>query len=73
MLQLGDRADERDEKPAVGDLEALAVVAVRGRGQFDDLNGPAVCRAVPITHTDMMSQVRRLTHHTAGVGTPVIQ
>jgi len=62
-----------DEKPVVGDLKALAVVAVRGGGQLDDLNGPAVCCAVPITHTDMMSQVRRLVHHMTGVGTPVIQ
>ena len=60
LLQLSDRADQSDEKPAVGDFEALAVVAVRRGGQLDDLNGPAVRRAVPITHTGMMSQVRAL-------------
>ena len=48
-----------DEEPAVGDFEALAVVAVRNGVQLDDLNGPAVRRAVPVTHTGMMPQVRQ--------------
>jgi hypothetical protein len=48
-----------DEKPAIGDLEALAVVAVRRGGQLDYLNGPAVRRPVPITHNGIMPQVRR--------------
>jgi hypothetical protein len=47
-----------DEEPAVGDLEALAVCAVRRGGQRDDLNGPAVRGTVPITHTGIMPQVR---------------
>lgn len=49
-----------DEEPAVGDFEALAVVAVWRGGETDDLNGPAVWCAVPITHTGMMSQLREL-------------
>jgi hypothetical protein len=48
-----------DEKPVVGDFEALAVVAVRRGGELDDLNGPAVWCAVPVAHTGMMSQVRK--------------
>jgi hypothetical protein len=37
----------------------LAVIAVRRGGQLDHLDGPAVRRTVPITHTGMMPQVRR--------------
>jgi hypothetical protein len=71
-----------DKEPAVGDLEALAVAAVRTGGQLDDLNGPAVRCTVPITHTGIMPQVRpcfalysegalRLADHIVGAAWPV--
>jgi hypothetical protein len=46
----------RDEEPAIGDLEALAVIAIRRGGQLDHLNSPAVRGTVPIAHTGIMPQ-----------------